>query len=443
MKWFTYCCIEPSAPKRDPDWHDRQRLALLFSSDDDTELTEDDVKKIRESTLVAELFPQGHYVIPRGSTQVLLTTDWRFLGSTYPDKATSSTPLIQLTVRGKGYTVSLHRRYNDCRSLLKASVGCAHCDDKGFRCLSRALPEKVYDDGNLPDLYEDDIKEKCKHGVTKIGDFTYASPVMTKDMDDAFAHAARPSWGHYFENIGEWAVRRSAAAKLSADTKKFRKQQCSKCVLNHVCHRERTCPGAYPPEDEITRQILERWQPQIERSGWEPWQFWAVAKGAGRVENWRKRSTNANVRAALGGLDMDFNAFVTRIKTNVETLYTGKDYTLLSEIFELPKTKEEAEAYPSLWCRPPRDRSVALWLMSLERRWWDIGPNRYGQIFRKSVAWRELMDTGVRVAWAGPTYLYRDTYYTSYAEYYEHEQRELPVSKIPVDRAAGRYYTYA
>ena len=206
MKWFTYCDLSDYA-------HDYEhKFALIFGSDcNDEPVTPEEVRilvadpKVRDA-LGSVFFAYSTHT--HSSTFFILSRETWLLP--LPDHATLDTPSAAMYVHGVRREYNLKQRYADCRSLFKA-VGCAKCPDNGDTCRARQIEEAYVKD---PENHGID-KTDFKHKVTKIGDFTFASPVMTHTCGRRggfFQKAYRSIKQHDFKQIDYWTELRSDAA---------------------------------------------------------------------------------------------------------------------------------------------------------------------------------------------------------------------------------------
>jgi hypothetical protein len=408
LKWFTYVNQEKSHEHR----HGRSRRigyrstssppGFLFGTDDGTPLTDEDLSSIAFDPQLTEMMDGGFYMLPQDDGTVIITDSHEY--AELPDQASTDEPPVKLVSKGVLYNVNLHQRFNDCREVIKLSLGCAECPYRGVTCLKRSLPvtEDPVIDGP-PAIDKEKAADKLRHGKTIVGGFTFASPMMTIPKDFNFTPKWRHPSEHDFSTINYWKEIRGAGAKTGAEYRRFKRDQCSACPLKNACSAHRTCSGKYPSEEQMLKETLELWLPRIEKAPFEPWQFWALARAAGRSGklNKKQRETRHYRRhIMLSGLVWDnyngFRAEVWYTRRPTGAAFTSTNYGQLTELFELP-TSEKGSDYSYLGRTPERNYALMYWLLSLEIHRKHIRGGWGGRIVE--VASRRLTDRTVDVEW--------------------------------------------
>jgi len=446
MKWFTYCSDTSTVDrekgrwraktthKKPPTYGRQPAFGLLLHSDDaDDPVTDDDVKQLTKDPLVSQIFPGGYFILPsddmEGDVIITANDDYTVL----PDQAIPETPLLRIIDNEEIREVNLRQRYNDCRSLVKA-VGCTSCPDKGLRCITRAFgPGQSFDHANFDKHADDDTaKELFKNRKTKIGAFTYISPKLTIPEDHTFVPSYRHYADHDFSRIEENSSNISEANAKAADGRAFKKKQCSKCPLKTACSNYRSCAGAYPSDEEMTKAILASWETKLKEGPFEPWQFWAIARAAGRTGRYRKKSVT------LQGLRHTRHGWVAEIwrsKCDVSHLTDISSYKELQDLFDLPD-EERVKEYVG-WQRPEDDRAVALYLILTEQNRSRMHRGGWGGDYYTLVH-KRLDGNGVNVQFGGPRYMRYRIDVCTYADY----RREIGVH-FGVQQARIRPNAYA
>ena len=428
MKWFTYCgnvdTVErPANQGRTHSSHAKRRwrsgkqqsFGLLLHSDDEKEpITDDDVRGLLRDPVVEKFFPNGYFVLPADNeTDLIITSSTGF--AVLPDKALPETPLLRIVDEERIHEIDLRQRYNNCRSLVKA-MGCEHCPDQGVKCFKRDLaPEFATlgtEFGNQPD--DDTAKELLKNRVTKIGNFTYISPKLTIPENHVFVPSFRHYADHDFERIAENSSVIAEANKKAADGRRFKKKQCVKCPIKSACSSYRSCRGAYPPSEEMVKQILAKWEPKLKDGPFEPWQFWAIARGGGSLGKWQRKEV------ILTGLNHHYRdgwrAEIWRSKCDVSHLTDFTDYKKLQEVFTNLPDEPRVKEYQPGWGRPENDLAVALYLQLTKQSRSLIHRGGWGGDYYSLIS-KDLNNSGVSVRFGGPRYHRHKVEIDTFADY--------------------------
>jgi hypothetical protein len=254
-----------------------------------------------------------------------------------PDKAKIDDRPLVFYFGGKRYDVSLRERYNACLSLFKA-FGCNTCPDHGLKCLGQAggfeIPDRFYD-SQEEELVLDTLE---KHHQT-MGGFEFVHPSATR-VKNEFTSTFRKYWEHSFEFIDQNASELSDRAEKAAASRRFKKEQCSKCVIKTSCEAYRHCKGAYPPVEDIIKQSIEEFQVVLAKSAWPEWQLWEIARNMGAS------AKHSRWNIFLAGLTMhgssDIVPSVKRAKLEIKEYGGVRTYAEIAEAFGLAKTAEDA-----------------------------------------------------------------------------------------------------
>lgn len=427
MKWFTYCGNVDTVEREANRWRTKsshakrrwrggkqQSFGLLLHSDDEKEpITDDDVKGLLRDPVVERFFPNGYFVLPADNeTDLIITASTGF--AVLPDKAMPETPLLRIVDEEVIHAVDLRQRYNNCRSLVKA-MGCEHCPDQGIKCFKRDLgPEYAAlgtEFGNQPD--DDLAKELLKNRVTKIGAFTYISPKLTIPEDHVFVPSYRHYADHDFERIAENSSVIAEANKKAADGRQFKKKQCVKCPIKSACSSYRSCVGPYPPSDEMVKQTLAKWEDKLQQGPFEPWQFWAIARGGGSLGTWSRKEVI--LQGLHHGRD-GWSARIWRSKCDVSYLTSFTDYKKLQEVFTNLPDEARVKEYQPGWGRPDNDLAVALYLMLTETDHSQRHRGGWGGDYY-SLLYKDLNNDGVSVRFGGPRYHRNKVKINTFADY--------------------------
>lgn len=431
MKWFTYCSnvdtVERPADRwrttssharkswRRTDYKSRSFGLLLHSDDEKEPLTDDDVKSLLRDPVVEKFFPNGYFVLPADNDEMdlIITASTGF--AVLPDKAQPETPLLRIVDDDVIHEVDLRQRYNNCRSLVKA-MGCEYCPDKGIQCFKRDLgPAQAALGAEFGDQPDDDLaKELLENRKTKIGPFTYVSPKLTIPEGHVFVPSFRHYEDHDFSRIDENSEIISKASKKAADGQQFKKKQCVKCPIQRACSSYRSCKGPYPPSEEMVKQILAEWEPKLKDGPFEPWQFWAIARGGGSYGKWQRKEV------VLTGLNHHhregWRAEIWRSKCDVSHLTNFTDYAKLREVFTNLPDEARVKEYQLGWGRPENDLAVALYLQLTEQHRSRVHRGSWGGDYY-SLLYKDLNNDGVSVRFGGPRYHRNKVEINTFADY--------------------------
>lgn len=444
MKYFTICCEANSIREnnwggrthyrveRHRSWAEETATGLLFSSDDDTPVTAEEVAAIAEDPKVQELFGNTFFVAPGVvESGVVVTASPRFYPS--PDHAGSDDPPLTIFNDGEVKYVNLRKRFNDCREFVKLAMGCGKCPLYGTQCIGKYLgmpPTEVSGEFQNPD--KADLKDAFKNLTSQIAGFTYVSPSLTIpdyiQESGSFLHTLRHPSEHDFTQIKANQERRSANASEAANSRWFKQNHCKVCPYKNSCNNFRRCSGAYPEEEAYAKIILERWNERMadkERNPFEPWQFWAIARGADRKTKYQRAEVILEGMIWSGG----FRAGIRRNKTNIYRVTSFTDYATVAEMFNLPKTEAEC-TYG--WQRPESDLAVALWFETLELRAAHSKGGWGGTSYE--IHFRDLTNTGVNYTIAGPRWRGWNRNIDSFADFYDAFQTKPLAPQNPLTR---------
>jgi hypothetical protein len=343
------------------DAHRSNRPALLFQS-----LEREAIAK--DPGIIA-FFPNGYFLravngragipsyygrpaqpaVPPGETLVSSVLD-----ADLPDEATIETVPIRFFKNGIEYTINLRDRYNQCLSLFKA-VGCRVCPERGAVCLSQAS-------GTIPAYTDVPLDaETMLEGLTGsklvIAGHEFVHPTSTRTEE--FSKKLRRYNEHDFDAVADNDKKRSERATDAAETKKFKKTQCVKCVIKNSCDRSKWCKGAYPPEQDIIVQSEARLTAALKKSAWPEWQLWEVARhmsDTAKHSRWQIVLTGLKLQGADGLV-----ATVHRAKGSITEYGKIKTYEEIAKVFNLALTEEDALAAKRGPVTDPKLRAV-LWL---------------------------------------------------------------------------------
>jgi hypothetical protein len=450
MKWFTYCGHlatghtiktyrggQRERVTHAKDRHDSRAegdLGLLFHSTDENDpITAAELLAAAKDPVVEELFPNGCYVQPAEDGDWILTDSSKY--AVLPDQASLHSPsMLMLNNEGEVHEVNLRDRFDNCLELIKI-LGCANCPKRGAVCLreaSTALAQREEPLFTAAHSDEDTAKELLLSRKTKVGNFTYISPMLTIPEGDIFVRGLRHPNDHDFGMIDANSESRGEASKLAAERRAFRKKQCGKCpVRAGGCHADFDCAGAYPPDAEISQRVLARWEPLIAEGPFTPWQFWAIARSGNRPSTYKvDRYRRYSVR--LHGLTHTYrngwSAIISRDKCEPGKLKVTSDYTLLQQLFDLPETEERA----AIWAKRPEgpegDMAAALYLhlteyerSSRQRRSGGWGGGAPWGILSKT-----LYADHVSIVWHGPSYSGWSQTISKWSDVFQHISHEIP-----------------
>lgn len=321
-----------------------------------------DLEKVAALPELPEIFPKGYFVTQVGernpeprrwsysyqnAQDTTSETKYCVLVSTTinapdPDKAELGAAPVKVFFNGTSHTVNLRTRYNQCLSFFKA-VGCAKCPSRGMACLSEGvgveLPERLSPAHEVEDLW-DHMREK----YASWGGFTLIKPGSTRT--DNFSATFRPYWEHDFEAVEKNFKKRSAASQGAAETKKFKKTQCSKCLISSVCDQAKWCLGAYPPEEEIIKDSAQKLDDAFAKSAWPAWQLWEVARAVGaeaKFSRWKLILTGIKLQGTDGIV-----ATVHRSRGGGNAFGKLKTYEEIANVFGLALKEEDVHARKSV-----------------------------------------------------------------------------------------------
>lgn len=429
MNYFTYVCANDRGVRR-RRWHNADPVkgrGLYFYSDE-IKFTPEVMKTLADHPVVLEFIGKPAIVLPYEDGAVV-TQAADFIGR--PDDADADTQyLVQLGTGSIG-TINLRDRFNACTYLVKNAIGCHACDELGIKCMSQAFPGTEIELGNHS--HDDDstremIERLFVHGKTKVGDFTYASPAMTK-VDD-FAPMWRAPDAHDFERIEAWTATRREAAAKAAKGRRFKKEQCSKCFISNRCAEYRHCEGAYTPEDGQTQAALEQWLPRLASMSMPAWQFWAVSHLAGRHAVHRRFYVMLSGIKHRYGDKFEFAIHYRRRYAHRET-WSG-DYAELAELFGLPTTEDQARRL-GMDKAPENKQLLAMYLDSLGHSY-GASELRGWAYKRRDVTYRRVDGSRLVLGWGSDNYADSSwcVYLNSWGEYWK-ELGSLPAPKIAAD----------
>lgn len=276
------------------------------------------------------------------------------LDSDPPDEATVETATIKFFKNGVEHTINLRERYNQCLSLFKA-VGCRSCPDRGARCLSQSNAE--FPAATNAPLDAETMLEGLMESKLVIAGHEFVHPTSTRVEE--FSKKLRRYDEHDFDAVEENDKNRSKRASDGADTKKFKKTQCVKCVINKSCDRSAWCKGAYPPEKDIIEASDAKLTAELKKSAWPEWQLWEVARhmsDTAKHSRWQIVLTGLKLQGADGIV-----ATVHRAKGSITEYGKIKTYEEIAKVFNLALTEADAIAAKRGPVKDPKLRAV-LWL---------------------------------------------------------------------------------
>ena len=253
MKWFTYANFideissHGTRKYRKNTWRannkEADHVALVFGSDDPKEEpSKEDLIALAHNPEIQKFVGKVFFALRirniETSTYLVLTEHPDLIMN--PDQAKLDEPPVLTYVDGEERIYHPRKRFSDCRTLLKA-LGCAKCPDNGWLCHSRALlrpgeNEEIAALREYAPVSPEDVQGYFKHGVSKVEGFTFASPVMTKPLDVNqvnFLRGLRSVREHDFTAINHWTEQRSGASSKGAESRRFRRKQCAKCILGN------------------------------------------------------------------------------------------------------------------------------------------------------------------------------------------------------------------
>jgi len=331
-----------------------------------------------------------HAAPPEKKLHVLVSTH---LSQQEPDKAPLEGADLRFFINGKPHTLNLRQRYNQCLSLFKA-VGCAHCPDRGMKCLSEGvgfeLPQRL-----SPAHQEEDLWDHLRENFPKLGEFTLVKPGSTRTA--AFSKAIRSYWEHDFDEMEKNHKKRSEASIHAAETKKFKKTECVKCPIKDSCDRSRWCKGAYPPVEDIIEMSERRLTETLAKSAWPEWQLWEIARAMGettKVSRWNVILTGLKLQGTDGIV-----ATVHRSKRDISQFGMLKTYEDIAKAFKLALTEKEVPKTRG----PLKDKKLRalLWLTLKTGR----GRRRYGWGCSSSIVAVGCTGHSVTVKWTNGSWI--------------------------------------
>lgn len=411
----------------------RRACGVLFTNTDGPTSTED-VEAVLSTKAVKDAFGSKVLVVPnpRG---FILSNDLRFL-NVLPDKAK-----FEDVVQIGGKKINLYDRFNSCYSLIKHTLGCYQCDEKGWRCLEKANNKQLrtgelsapegYGTANPED--KDLLRATFATAGQIIGGFEAVSPMLTRTRD--FQETWRRVSEHTFDanEIKDWRALLSDRAKKAALNRKFRDKECARCPLHEECRAFRSCSGHYPPENVITDKVIAVWRERMKNKQLNPfkeWQFWSLARMSGAYGKWRGSASRKRDTTLVGLVWRGNEGF--RIEGVFQKGYTGRafltaDYYEIAEAFDLPLTKEAAG---KLGERPELDTTTAVWFETLDEKWTRgrrgfYGSNSHEIIMRRLTGTVDIDFAYARNAVANRDYPpYRLSTWATFWDFTDH--RQLP-----------------
>jgi len=256
-----------------------------------------------------------------------------------PDKATHDTAPSILHVNGVTHQINLRTKYNACTSLFKMAA-CSECPDNGLPCVREYL--KLPETTHVPRIDTEDLLASVEALHLDIAGHAYVSPSHTRYK--AISAKLRPYWEHRFDFVEENIRNASRRATDAAETRSFKKKECTKCVVANRCFREKHCTGAYPSQDEIIATCTAELDDAISRSELTPWQIYELGR------NVDARAKHSRYQLVLAGLEIHRDVLgpaIYRAKTNIATYPHLKTYNAIAEVFGLAKTETEVTTPPN------------------------------------------------------------------------------------------------
>ena len=407
----------------------------LYFEDTEQPLAVEALQGVVQDPTIQSLFGETPYVLKYHNGYVV-TNDGRFHPQ-LPDQPGEK--LVHIGTPNKIVTVDLDQRYRDCNHIVKMALGCADCPDKGPVCISRGSGLGVTN-GARTVLTDHDELEAAVKKWNGAGMFQLVSPHHTRSTE--FQASFRHPEEHDFARIKTWKRDLSERAKIGAENRKFRKEQCGVCPLQYSCGDYRRCKGPYPKEEEFTKKALATWLPRVKdktKNPFKRWQFWALAH-INNIEivwnphkrGFRPRKTN------LCGLEWDHKKgwYVRGEYTRwASTAFETTDYNWLCALFpQLPKTKEDADkkrvSTPTL-----NRKALAMWLQLFEqphgtRRSHGFGGGRHHSINgRIMLANKALVCFAWSDRYAAPGF---SRELTNWRDFWSEVSHTLPVGKMTI-----------
>lgn len=369
---FTYCAVseaqEPTPPRNQYysyNYGRRKTAGLIFQLSDNDE----DNKQLRNAVCTDKTVQEvlgDTLVVINDDSGLIVTASPKVIP--FPDKAQAG-DVVDIVQGGKRIQLPILARFTACTEPMRDILGCAECDKAGFECLTgkpavtpafaAASPVTARD-------LEDAVKEAFKHSKTTVAGRVYVSPTtVASDDAGAIPQSLRDSseidWSAFEERTE--ALKQNAAA--AAATRKFGRENCSKCPAKPACEgRQRRCAGRFPDAATITAKVLAEWQPRLDKSNFEEWQLYAIARHVGDTSP--KRLHRRHV--ALGGVFWDqsnqkFEARLVAFKRypdrRAKAIYTYEE--LREYIPSLPDKPDPARGTTA----PATDELKALWLATM------------------------------------------------------------------------------
>ena len=409
---------------------DGAKDGILIFTDTENELSNADMEALQHNSELDKIYG-GHcfFFIDETKNCIIVTPSTKLLPT--PDKAEPDDYLMRQN--GKPGSLNLRQRFNDCRMIIKNAMGCAKCPLQGVECLSKTWTGMAVDNHH-------ERASDFKHLKDTLADYTYVSPVMTREKH--FAHAERHWNEHDFTLIDKLHQMRVENAINGAETRAFRKKACAVCPINGHCNpwvSKNHCPGPLPPSDEIDRIILAKHLPSVAAAPFPAWQFWTVAHFADIMGNQkfnRRRIRLAGISLTSGSWKVDNYTYEFRVIYDARptgTAYTTKNYDRLLADFgdELPRTERESR---NVLPKKFSDHAKALLFAILNmnhgaRHATFCGSNSY------SVEGRQLNEGSVSVRWGSGQFLIYPSEISSWRNYADTFDEDPPVDRAVILRS--------
>jgi len=204
----------------------------------------------------------------------------------------------------------------------------------------------------------------------------------------------RPYWEHDFNEVEANHKKRSEASTQGAETKKFKKTQCSKCPVKDSCDRSRWCKGAYPPAADIITQMDAELTAALASASWPEWQLWEVLRGCG------EKAKHSRWQVCLTGLKLQgtdgLRATVHRAKGSITEYGNLKTYEDIAKVFGLALTEDKARGA----VKEPEIRAI-LWMALNSHR----AHQTYGWGCRRYVCGVGVARNHVMLEWTNGKYM--------------------------------------
>jgi len=253
---------------------------LLFSTLDTSQqiVTPENLKLLSESQLVHDVlgYPCIMYV-HRGSLPHPVIRIAGDIGDDVISRIHTSRmgEYVYILNRDSARKFHPYEVYEECPLPHKYIIGCNGCAELPAYDMPRlcAIRRYLHDGYSTPDYDGADVDELngevLQSSVTKIGPFTYISPMLTKpegwDRETVFAKLKRPLDAHDFSVVAENSHRTSDAAVERNRVNRFRREVCPTCLVHAgcLCYAERwqiaRCAGAFAQtEDEAAEEVLSK-----------------------------------------------------------------------------------------------------------------------------------------------------------------------------------------